>query len=170
MSVLPVRQLVLSLALVAALAGVLATVQLAPSGFAAATTLHVESARVGATNAYARTAFRSSNGARADRDRAVLRGDACLKRAALRQARAMRAEGRIFHQDPGRIQADCAVGWVGENVAYGYPTGRALVREGWMRSEGHRANILSRSYRLMGLAAVKDDGGRWYAAQVFGRR
>jgi len=169
-SVLPVRQLVLSLALLAALAGVLATVQLAPSGFAATTRLHVESARVGATNAYARTAFQVSNNARAGHDEAVLRGNGCLKRAALRQARAMRDRGEIFHQDLGRIQTDCGVGWVGENVAHGYATGRALVRKGWLRSEGHRANILSEHYRLMGLAAVKDGDGRWYAAQVFGRR
>lgn len=34
---------------------------------------------------------------------------------------------------------------VGENIAYGYPTPEAVV-EGWMNSEGHRANILNASF------------------------
>jgi uncharacterized protein YkwD len=39
-----------------------------------------------------------------------------------------------------------------------------------MHSEGHRANILNPSYRLLGMGARRSDEGRWYAAQVFGRR
>ena len=58
----------------------------------------------------------------------------------------------------------------GENVAYGYPNGRAVVNQGWMKSEGHRANILSRGFKLVAVAARRDDDGTWYAAQVFGRR
>lgn len=34
---------------------------------------------------------------------------------------------------------------VGENIAYGYPTPEAVV-EGWMNSDGHRANILNPSF------------------------
>jgi uncharacterized protein YkwD len=61
----------------------------------------------------------------------------------------------------------CNLVAAGENVAYGYPSGRAVVRA-WMHSPGHRANILSRTYRGMGLAARKSDGV-WYVAQVFGK-
>ena len=39
-----------------------------------------------------------------------------------------------------------------------------------MRSEGHRANILSRGFRLVAVGARRDGDGTWYAAQVFGRR
>ncbi len=44
----------------------------------------------------------------------------------------------------------------GENVAYGYPTGRSVVNRGWMRSEGHRANILSPGFKLVAVAARRD--------------
>jgi uncharacterized protein YkwD len=39
-----------------------------------------------------------------------------------------------------------------------------------MRSEGHRANILEPSYRILGMAMRRSDDGTPYAAQVFGRR
>ena len=37
-------------------------------------------------------------------------------------------------------------------------------------TEGHRENILNREFRILGVAARKGDNGRWYAAQVFGRK
>ena len=37
------------------------------------------------------------------------------------------------HQQLGPIMRDCGLSAVGENVAYGYPNGRAVVR-GWMNS------------------------------------
>ena len=40
---------------------------------------------------------------------------------------------------------------VGENLAVGYRSAEAVV-DGWMRSPGHRANILSRDFRDVGLA------------------
>jgi uncharacterized protein YkwD len=39
-----------------------------------------------------------------------------------------------------------------------------------MKSEGHRANILDKVFKLVAVAARRDDQGTWYAAQVFGRR
>ena len=59
---------------------------------------------------------------------------------------------------------------VGENVAYGSPTGTSVVDDGWMNSEGHRANILNPDYTLEAIGARKGPDGRWYVAQVFGRR
>jgi len=58
---------------------------------------------------------------------------------------------------------------VGENVAAGFPSGRSVVIDGWMKSEDHRANILERRYRRMAIVARKGDDGRWYVSQVFGR-
>lgn len=45
----------------------------------------------------------------------------------------------MSHQELGPILDECGLSTVGENVAYGYPTGGAVVRRGWMRSAGHRA-------------------------------
>ena len=74
----------------------------------------------------------------------------------------------MFHQDLHKVQKRCGVGLAGENVAYGYRDGPSVVMA-WMASPGHRANILKRGYRLIGVGAVmKDDV--WWVAQVFGTK
>jgi hypothetical protein len=118
---------------------------------------------------YAAAAVRATNAAREANDRRPLKVNECLRGFAVKQARAMAAAEEIYHQDLGPIMDACGLVTAGENVAYGYPTGRAVVNQGWMKSAGHRANILSRSYRLVAVSARRDDG-TWYAAQVFGRR
>jgi uncharacterized protein YkwD len=129
----------------------------------------VASAAAASPASYAGGAFTATNEQRASHDRSVLKKGRCLQRFAARQATRMANQKRMFHQDLGAIQKACHVGWVGENVAVGFRTGRSLVNQGWMKSEGHRANILSRHYRRMGLAARQSSDGTWWAAQVFGR-
>jgi uncharacterized protein YkwD len=73
------------------------------------------------------------------------------------------------HQAMGPILRKCNLSMVAENVAYGYDTGRKVVR-GWMHSKGHRRNILNGKFRLLGMAVRRSDNGTPYAAQVFGRR
>ncbi|MCR3757750.1 CAP domain-containing protein [Clostridium felsineum] len=57
----------------------------------------------------------------------------------------------------------------GENIAYGY-TNAGSVMNGWMNSPGHRANILGKSYREIGVGAVKSSSGKIYWTQVFIKR
>ncbi|HSK15647.1 MAG TPA: CAP domain-containing protein [Gaiellaceae bacterium] len=54
---------------------------------------------------------------------------------------------------------DASVWGAGENVAWGAPglSARQTVRS-WMRSPGHRANLLNRSWRRIGVAAVHVEG------------
>lgn len=119
--------------------------------------------------AYATSAVEATNVARSREDLPALETDECLKGFAARQARAM-ANGRVmFHQDLGAIMRSCGLSMAAENVAAGYATGPDAVR-GWLQSPGHRANILHRRYRLVAVAARADASGRWYTAQVFGRR
>ena len=47
----------------------------------------------------------------------------------------------------------------GENIAMGYPTPEAVV-DGWMNSEGHRANILNPSFTVIGVGYVSQ-GNYW---------
>ena len=119
---------------------------------------------------YQRQIFTATNHQRERHDRVEFRHQACVQAFAVRQARRMARQERMFHQDLGPILRQCGLRAVGENVAYGYPNGRTLVNHGWMRSEGHRANILNRTFRLLGVGARRGDDGRWYAAQVFGRK
>jgi uncharacterized protein YkwD len=123
-----------------------------------------------AESTYQRQAVKATNAQRTAQGLKPLRDNACLQRAAVRQARLMAQREQMFHQDIGAVLADCGLSTVGENVAYGYPSGRSVVRDGWMESEGHRANILNRGFRLLGLAARKGHDGNWYVAQVFGAK
>lgn len=133
----------------------------ATSGLSAGVSAAPSPARTYAVDAHAAT-----NRERTTRDLRQLRETSCLRRMAVKQAERMARRGTPFHQDLGKVQRACGVGWAGENVAMGYPDGRAAVR-GWMNSSGHRANILRPQFRTMGIGAVKR-GGVWYVAQVFG--
>jgi uncharacterized protein YkwD len=119
---------------------------------------------------YSQQAYNATNNRRDDRGLKDLRRTDCIQRFAVKQAKAMARRQSMYHQDLGPIMKACGLNMVGENVAYGYTTGRSVVNNGWMRSAGHRANILNPGYRLMGIAARKGGNGRWYVAQVFGRK
>jgi uncharacterized protein YkwD len=142
-----------------------ATLWLAP-----AATAQTAPATTTAEQTYQRRAFAATNHQRDRHDRARLRHQHCVQKYAVRQARRMARQQRMFHQDLGRVLRACGLRMAGENVAYGYRSGRAVVNDGWMHSAGHRENILNPSYRLLGVGARRGDDGTWYAAQVFGRR
>ena len=55
----------------------------------------------------------------------------------------------------------------GENVAAGQTSVKAVMAS-WMKSPGHRKNILSRNYKAFGSGSCKS--GIWYWTQMFGLR
>jgi len=57
---------------------------------------------------------------------------------------------------------------VAENIAMGQRSSSEAVSD-WMRSPGHRANILNPSYRFIGAAAYRTPGGTIYWCQQFVR-
>lgn len=117
---------------------------------------------------YGNAAHKATNSIRAKHDAVELGMDGCLRQQALEQANAMATSGDLSHQSMSAVAAKCKMGYVGENVAYGFRNGRSVVK-GWMKSPGHRENLLSPNFRVMGIGAVKRDGV-WWVAQVFGRR
>jgi uncharacterized protein YkwD len=125
-------------------------------------------AQASPSGTYENSVYANTNVQRAKYDRVKLKGAKCLDKFAERQAAKMADEQRMYHQQLGPILQACRLSMVGENVAYGYPNGRAAVTA-WMNSSGHRANILNKRYRLIAVGAARDDDGRWYVAQVFGR-
>jgi uncharacterized protein YkwD len=109
-----------------------------------------------------------------------------LSRAARRHSRAM-ARRNFFSHDSlsgasflDRIRRtgylrDARSWSVGENIAYGGGprSTPASISRAWMNSPGHRANILSRSFRAIGIGiAVGTPGGGGGGTYVtdFGRR
>jgi uncharacterized protein YkwD len=127
-------------------------------------------ARATTADAYGGAAVTATNAVRHDRHLHGLRPDRCLQRFAARQAERMAARHLMFHQDIGTTLRRCHLRAVGENVAVGYPSGRSVVRQGWMKSPPHRANLLHRSFRIVAVAARRGSDGRWYASQLLAQR
>ena len=78
-------------------------------------------------------------------------------------------DGREFYERIADAGYDYQIS--GENIAAGYPTPEAVVN-GWMNSDGHRANILDPDYCDIGVgyAAVNGSDFYHYWTQDFGRR
>ncbi|HZD69166.1 MAG TPA: CAP domain-containing protein [Actinomycetes bacterium] len=59
---------------------------------------------------------------------------------------------------------------LGENIAWveGYPNEAKQLHVGWMRSDGHRSNMLQPGFDSVGISVVCS-GGRAWAVQNFGR-
>ena len=54
----------------------------------------------------------------------------------------------------------------GENLAGGYSTASANI-EGWMESDSHKRNILSRYFSSIGVACYETENGGMFCAQIF---
>ena len=107
------------------------------------------------------------NQIRAERGLPALRQDARLRRAALAHSDDMVARRFFEHTTPAGVTmvdrimasryASRDVGWsLGENLAWGtgrLATPRSIMRA-WMDSPGHRANIVKRTYREIGIGIV----------------
>ena len=107
------------------------------------------------------------NRIRADRDLPLLRENARLQRAAAGHSANMVDKHFFAHTTPAGVSmvdrifranyASRNQSWAfGENIAWG--TGRLstpkAVMDAWMNSSGHRANILRRNYRELGVGVV----------------
>jgi len=88
-----------------------------------------------------------------------------LSRYAKRHSAEMADRRWLFHTNDlySRVRAYRATAW-GENVGVG-GTMRRVVKA-WMRSSGHRANLLSGRFRKTGIGVVKR-GGRVWLTQIY---
>jgi uncharacterized protein YkwD len=57
---------------------------------------------------------------------------------------------------------------IGENIAMGQ-TDAGGTHVGWMRSDGHRQNLLDPDHTAMGIGVVCRNDGRMWSTQLFGR-
>ena len=108
-----------------------------------------------------------------------LRGNETLERVATAYTRRMVSDGFFDHVAPGgstmlgRVRATSylrgARGWaLGENLAWGTGSLATPVKtvEAWMNSEGHRRNILDRSFKEIGIGITLGAPVEVSAAQV----
>jgi uncharacterized protein YkwD len=106
---------------------------------------------------------------------APLRLDAHLMLAARAHSGWMATTGTFSHVGRNNSTFDARIRTAGytsprsENIAWGYRTGADVVT-GWMRSPGHRANILDCTAKAFAVAAVYATNGNPYYTQDFGSR
>lgn len=82
--------------------------------------------------------------------------------------RAMEITKCFSHQRPDGTSCFTAypsAGYRGENIAYGYPSAKDVMR-GWMNSSGHRANILDEDFKSIGIGCYEYKGV-YYWVQCF---
>ena len=131
----------------------------------------------GASSDVASTIVQLTNGERSNAGLPALRAASRLMQAAQLHADQMARLGRLEHvlsgaQYPRPEDRLAAAGYqwssYAENIAMGQSSAAAAM-DSWMRSSGHRANILSTSVTEIGVGFARDSAGRPYYVQVFGR-
>jgi uncharacterized protein YkwD len=95
-----------------------------------------------------------------------VRANRCADRYAEAWTRRLVRTGRFFHRDQGVVLRGCHATAAGEVIARGPVTPRRMVRM-WMGSPGHRAILLSRRFRLVGIGARRAPDGAWVATQNY---
>ncbi len=115
--------------------------------------------------------FRGANAERSARGLPAYKWDESLAAAARRHALLMAKSEELSHQLPGEpplderaAEAGARFSSVGENVAVG--TDAPGIQDGWMKSPGHRANILNAHFTALGIAVVEGNG-ELYAVEDF---
>ncbi|MDQ7910898.1 CAP domain-containing protein [Phytohabitans sp. ZYX-F-186] len=98
--------------------------------------------------------------------------------AKLAAAAGLHSQDQAEHDNMSHTGSDGSTPWerseeagytnaIGENVAAGYRT-PAAVMDGWMNSEGHRANILNCDAKAIGVGLAYAGNGTPYWTQMFG--
>ncbi|MCI9155478.1 MAG: CAP domain-containing protein [Lawsonibacter sp.] len=105
------------------------------------------------------------NQARAEAGLSALELNPALCGAA--QVRAKECVSTFSHTRPNGSSYKTAIAemgitadYVGENVATGYKDAQQVVNA-WLKSEGHRANILNENYTKIGIGSEKNTGNRY---------
>jgi uncharacterized protein YkwD len=104
-----------------------------------------------------------------------LRLDGDIARAARNHSAWMARTGTFSHVGSGntsfvtRVEATGYAAPLSENIAWGFRTGAEVVNA-FMKSAGHRANILNCKARSVGVGAVYAANGNPYFTEDFGSR
>lgn len=107
------------------------------------------------------------NGARATAGLPRLSVSTCADRFAEDWSATMVRTSAFTHRPSLRtVLSACRARAVGENIAYGAVSADRMMAM-WMRSPGHRANILSSRFTHIGVGAARTPAGRTYGTQNF---
>ncbi|BBH68907.1 hypothetical protein ACTI_55920 [Actinoplanes sp. OR16] len=171
------RRFALAAALIAPAALGLATMTAGSAQAAPVKTVTSATAKTGAATA-GETVLQTEinrliNVERTSRGCAALKTDAKLTTAARGHSAWMAQTGAFSHTGRGNsnfVARSKAAGYTtpsAENIAWGYRTAKQVV-DGWMKSPGHRTNILNCKSTTVGVGAVFSANGTPYYTQDFG--
>lgn len=97
---------------------------------------------------------------------------ACLQRHAEAHANRMLAKRSMHHQSGAALRSimrTCKLTSIGENLATGRNMSAPQVVNAWMRSTGHRANLLNPGFNRIAASYRTAPGGQRYWIQLYGR-
>ncbi len=124
---------------------------------------------VDAVTAQAAQIVAGVNAERARAGKAALRVDPCLTRHGTAWSEQMASTRQLTHQSLGGMLSECQAGSVGENIGMTtLPAGTLMAT--WMKSGGHRRNILDARWTSIGVGVSRAADGTWYATQEFSSR
>ena len=106
-----------------------------------------------------------TNGWRSVNGLPALTVSSCATQQAAARTAVLVLEDRFEHDPLDPIIAACGSGTVGENLSLGYADAQSTV-DGWMASDGHRANILNPAYTQIGVGCTDGPKGE-LCGQVF---
>jgi len=115
--------------------------------------------------AYAARLVTLTNAERAAQGVPALATADCATDQAATRAAALAGGKPLEHAPMAPVMAACAVSEAGENLARGAATPDDVMKA-WMRSPGHRSNILDATYDAVGVACRLDDA-QMLCSQVF---
>ena len=128
-------------------------------------------------NGFATALFNAINNERTTRGIPALAANGCVNYVAQSRSEDMAANNYFSHTSPSGATAfslldanNVGYGWAGENLARNnYPDNEAVgiaIRD-LMNSPGHRDNILSGNYTMIGVGFANDGAGMKYFTMVF---
>lgn len=115
--------------------------------------------------------FDLTNGERIDDGLSELEINEYLCEVARSHSRNM-AEGSVsfghdgFDERVDMVWGKIGAGQIGENCALNWNGGEMAVTQ-WMNSSGHRENILTEEYTLIGVGVAQSEDGAYYCTQIF---
>lgn len=153
------------IAIIAVLASTFAVVGGTTASADAASLDHIRSI---APDTYESRVITWINRERADHGLAPVRQQKCTDYYAERWSRYLGRNLEFFHQNLDPFFSKCHARYAGETLARGAVMPREMVQL-WMNSDGHRAILLSKNPRRIGVGAFLDSRGDWLVAADFTR-
>ena len=145
----------------------------APSGSTSSQASSSAQTSASGYSAFQNEVVRLVNAERAKKGLAALSTDSLLMKTATVKSQDMAKNKYFSHTSPTygspfdlMKQYGVSYRTAGENIAMGQTT-PAQVMDGWMNSEGHRANILNSAYTRIGVGVAQNSAGQYYWTQHF---